>query len=248
MMNSQQQSYPGNFYGPIGDFLREEYLQYGFTQGTRQEVEFLLDLLQLPNAARILDVGCGAGRHSLELARRGFVTVGIDISAGLIEVAQRAAQEEDLQAEFYVGDARELEFAPEFDAAICLCQGAFGLAGDEEGHRRVLAGIHDALKPGTLFVLTAVHAPSLMRAPQFRVEEFDVESLTLHERETIRNSAGETRDVDLYTTAFTLRELKWLLQDAGFAPEAAYGCTAGQFDSKPLTIDDFEIMTVARRR
>jgi SAM-dependent methyltransferase len=246
MANLHEQSYPGNFYAPIGDFLREEYLQYSFTQGTRQEVEFLLDLLQLPGDARVLDVGCGAGRHSLELARRGFVAVGIDISAGLIEVAQRAAQEEDLQAEFYVGDARELEFAPEFDAAICLCQGAFGLAGDEAGHRRVLAGIHGALKPGALFVLTAVHAPSLIRAPQFRADEFDVGSLTLHERETIRNSAGETRDVDLYTTAFTYRELKWLLQDAGFALEAAYGCVAGQFERKPLTLDDFEIMTVAR--
>src|SRR4028119_1877389 len=98
MMNSPQHSYPGNFYVPIGDFLREEYLQYGFTQSARQEVDFLVEPLQLPDAARILDVGCGAGRHSLELARRGFVTVGIDISAGLVEVAQRAAQEEDLQA------------------------------------------------------------------------------------------------------------------------------------------------------
>jgi hypothetical protein len=79
------------------------------------------------------------------------------------------------------------------------------------------------------------------------VEEFDVQSLTLHERETIRNSAGETREVDLYTTAFTFRELKWLLQDAGFALEATYGCTAGHFERKPLTIEDFEIMTVARR-
>src|SRR4028119_1781838 len=98
MVNSQEQSYPGNYYAPIGDFLREEYLQYGFTQGTRGEVDFLVETLQLPGSARILDVGCGAGRHSLELARRGFVTVGIDISAGLVEVAQRAAQEEDLQA------------------------------------------------------------------------------------------------------------------------------------------------------
>ncbi|HEX8237614.1 MAG TPA: class I SAM-dependent methyltransferase [Abditibacteriaceae bacterium] len=247
MENSQEQSYPGNFYAPIGDFLREEYLQYGFTQGTRQEVEFLLDLLQLPGDARILDVGCGAGRHSLELARRGFVTVGIDISAGLIEVAQRAAQEEDLQAEFYVGDARELEFSPEFDAAICLCQGAFGLAGDEAGHRRVLAGIHDALKPGALLVLTALNALHLLRSPDLAEQDFDPQSLTMRYRETIRNAAGETREVDIYNTTFTPRELKWLLQDTGFAVEAIYGCIAGDFARKPLTLDDFEIMTVARR-
>jgi SAM-dependent methyltransferase len=247
MLNPQEQTYPGNFYAPIGDFLREEYLQYSFTQGTRQEVDFLLDLLQLPNGARILDVGCGPGRHSLELARRGFVTVGIDISAGLIEVAQRAAQEEDLQAEFYVGDARELEFAPEFDAAICLCEGAFGWPATEDNHRRVLAGIHGAPPTRRLFVLTAVHAPSLVRAPHFQADEFDAFVADAATSARQSETAGVKRARLTSHDRVHLPRVKWLLQDGRFALEAVYGSTAGQFERKPLTLDDFDIMTVARR-
>jgi hypothetical protein len=121
-----------------------------------------------------------------------------------------------------------------------------GLAGDEEGHRRVLAGIHGALNPA-LFRADGDHRTDLLRSPELPQQEFDPHSLTVSYRETIRNTAGETREVDIYNTAFTPRELKWLLQEAGFALEATYGCVAGQFERKPLTMDDFEIMTVAHR-
>jgi 2-polyprenyl-3-methyl-5-hydroxy-6-metoxy-1,4-benzoquinol methylase len=70
--NPQEQSYPGNFYAPIGDFLREEYCNTALRR-VRARSRFLTELLQLPQGARILDVGCGPGRHSLDLARRGFV-------------------------------------------------------------------------------------------------------------------------------------------------------------------------------
>lgn len=80
--------FEGDYYREIGDFLRENYLEYGFTKGTVQEVDFLLEVINLPPGARVLDVGCGAGRHSLELARRGYRPFGVDISPGLIEVAR----------------------------------------------------------------------------------------------------------------------------------------------------------------
>jgi cyclopropane fatty-acyl-phospholipid synthase-like methyltransferase len=65
-------NYDGAFYAEVGNFIKENYLEYGFTKGTVQEVDFLVEELKLEQGARILDIGCGAGRHSLELARRGF--------------------------------------------------------------------------------------------------------------------------------------------------------------------------------
>lgn len=238
--------YDGAYYAEIGDFLGERYLDYGFTKGTVQEVDFLVELLALPEGARILDVGCGPGRHSLELARRGFRTLGVDISRAFFEIASRRAAEEGLPAEFVAADARAMTFAGEFDAAICLCEGAFGLAGNEDGHRQVLSGIHRALRPAAPFVLTALNALAAARA----VEEagaFDPYTCTAVTREQVEGAAGERREVEYFTTAFTYRELTWLLADAAFTVEAGYGCTAGQFARRPLDVDDIEIMMVARR-
>jgi cyclopropane fatty-acyl-phospholipid synthase-like methyltransferase len=241
----QNMQYPGDFYAPIGDFLREQYLNYGFTKGTVSEVDFILNLLNLPKGARILDVGCGTGRHSLELARRGYHSFGVDISSGFIEVARERATEEGLNAKFLLADARQLTLPPEFDAAICLCEGAFGLVGSDDGHRQVLAGVHRALKPDAPFVLTAIHALAQAR----RVREgdiYDPYTCIYVSHETLSNAQGTTREVDLYTTAFTYRELKWLLEEAGFQVEAGFGCTAGRFQRVPLGIDDMEIMMVSR--
>jgi cyclopropane fatty-acyl-phospholipid synthase-like methyltransferase len=237
--------YNGAFYAEVGDFIKENYLEYGFTKGTLQEVDFLINELKLAKGAKTLDIGCGAGRHSLELARRGFESVGIDISSGLVEVAKNVASKEKLNATFNVQDARRLEFQSDFDAAICLCEGAFGLAGDEAGHRDILQGVYRALKPGGSFVLTAISALSGIR--NAKAESFDPYTLTDIFDETITSPDRETKEVRIYTTAFTYRELKWLLQDAGFDVVAAYGCVAGKFERKPLTLENIEIMMVAKK-
>ena len=238
--------YDGGFYEEVGNFQREAYLNEGYTQGTVQEVDFLQELLQLSPGARVLDVGCGAGRHSLELARRGLRTVGVDIAAGLVEHAQKVAAAEGLTAEFQVGDARKLEFVAEFDAAICLCEGAFGLAGDDDGHRQILGGVGRALKPDAPFVLTAINAFSAARNED-TASQFDPYTATSSWRQTFQNPDDEAREFAMYCTAFTHRELKWLLGDAGFEVRAAHGCVAGRFERKPLELDDIEIMMVARK-
>jgi cyclopropane fatty-acyl-phospholipid synthase-like methyltransferase len=241
--------YSGDYYKAIGDFLREEYHSYSFTRGTQSEVEFLIRRLELAPPSRLLDVGCGTGRHSLELARHGFKPVGIDISPGFIEVAQQKAQAENLPAEFRVADARHLEAEKleNFDAAICLCEGAFGIAGDDAAHSAILTGIQNSLKPGAPFILTAMNALWMARQQGLQVENFDAYSLTARQHDTIRNPQGEAREVEFYTTCFTYRELKWLLESTGFELEAAYGAMPDNFGEIPLTWDHPEIMVIARR-
>ena len=81
---------PG-WFNPVADFLGTAYLRNAFTKGTEQEVDFLVDALGLDPGTRILDVGCGPGRHSLALARRGFAVLGVDLSDVFIRLAQDAA-------------------------------------------------------------------------------------------------------------------------------------------------------------
>ncbi len=238
--------YDGSFHKAVSDFQRESYLDQGYTKGTEQEVNFLEELLQLPAGTRILDVGCGPGRHSLELARRGFSTVGIDISEGFIEYARKGAEVERLTAEFRVADARLLEFDAEFDAAICLCEGAFGLAGDDAGHRQILAGVSRALKPGATFVLTAINAFSATRN-QDPATHIDPYTATSSWRQTFRNPQSDVREFEMHCTAFTYRKLRWLLEGAGLEVCAGYGCVAARFGREPLRLDDVEIMVVVRR-
>lgn len=237
--------FEGDYYREIGEFLGENYLNYGFTRGTEQEVDFLLEVMHLQPGQTVLDVGCGPGRHSLALARRGIRVTGIDITPRFIELAKEKATQENLPASFFVQDARALSFDNQFDGVICLCEGAFGLVGSLENHRRVLRGIRRALRPGGLFVLTALHALAVARQVQDQ-NAFDPYTSTSVSREPATSPNGETREVTFYTTAFTYRELLLLCQEAGFEVLHAYGCIAGQFGRKPLGLDDFEIMVVAR--
>jgi SAM-dependent methyltransferase len=239
--------YSGSYYEEIGDFLQENYLNYGFTKGTEHEVDFLVELMDIPTNSRILDIGCGPGRHSLELARRGYYSIGVDISSEFIKYANRIATNQKIKAEFLVADARELNLNQEFDGAICLCEGAFGLAGNEENHRKVLQGVYKALRSGALFVLTVVNALNLARNLTDD-SEFDPYSCTVVDKENIISPKGETKEVSIFTTAFTFRELKFLLESEGFEVETAYGCSAGEFGKNLLKVDSMEIMMVARKK
>ncbi|MFM8871602.1 MAG: class I SAM-dependent methyltransferase, partial [Actinomycetota bacterium] len=106
-----------HWFEELADHMGEAYLRYSFTKGTRQEVDFLLSVLDLEPGARILDVGCGPGRHANELAARGFLVHGIDLSSRFVDVARESAVP---GATFEVADARTMSFVEEFDAAICL--------------------------------------------------------------------------------------------------------------------------------
>ncbi|MCH7788468.1 MAG: class I SAM-dependent methyltransferase, partial [Acidobacteria bacterium] len=107
--------------------MGEAYLRYSFTKGTVQEVDLLMEVLALHPGCSVLDVGCGPGRHSHELARRGCRVVGLDISEAFVRLA--ASPGDDLDVRVVRGDARTLPFDGSFDAVISLCQGGFGLLG-----------------------------------------------------------------------------------------------------------------------
>ncbi len=218
--------------------MRETYLDFAFTRGTVQEVAFLISLLKLKAGDRILDVGCGPGRHSLEFARHGIRAVGVDVSGGFVEVARRRAVDEGLDATFLVQDATALHFEAEFDAAVSLCEGAFGICGGEDV---LLAGVHRALKPGGRLVVTVLHA-----LHEVANAGFDPTRCVTTETATLRSPQGEVREMELSTRSYTSPELDRMFSAAGFTVEAVHGCAVGAFACRPLRVDDFEVMVVAR--
>jgi SAM-dependent methyltransferase len=238
---------PTHWFEPVADHLGSAYLRYSFTKGTEQEVGFLVDALALEPGMRVLDVGCGPGRHAHALARRGLQVVGIDISQRFVHLATVEAPD---GATFRRADARALDLDTEFDAAISLCQGAFGLAGGPgaplDGDGAVLAGIARALRPGGRVAVSAFSAYFQLRYLEDH-DAFDADAGVNHERTEVRDEAGTAAPVDLWTTCFTPRELRLLAAQAGLAVDHIWSVTPGAYEAAPPRIDTPELLLVARR-
>ncbi len=124
---------------------------------TPQEVDLVVDLLGLERGSRILDAGCGHGRHALELARRGFRVTGLDLSEPSLAIARRQAEDAGVEVEYVAGDARELSWEAEFDGAITLFSTILGYFEDESDDGRFLGALARALRPGGRLVLDTIN-------------------------------------------------------------------------------------------
>ena len=235
----------GAWFNDLARFLGPAYLRNAFTKGTEQEVDFLVAALGLEPGMRVLDVGCGPGRHSLALARRGLDVVGVDLSPEFVDLARAAAESEGLSAHFEVLDVRDLASAGEFDAAICLCQGGFGLLGghDEEA---VFGRIVAALRPGGRLGLSAFHAGFALRHLEDG-ETFDPVTGVLHETATLRDPDGVEAPFDLWTTCFTARELTMLARAGGVEVVGLHGVTPGGYGARPPSLDHPELLLLGVR-
>lgn len=242
------------WFDEIAAFLGPAYWAPGtgrvqaFTTGTAQEVDFLVEVLSLRPGARVLDAGCGPGRHALEFARRGFEVVGVDHSPDFVAQARGYAASSGLdgRAEFVRADVRHLAYVQEFDAVVCLCQGGFGLLGGGDDEGRALASLAAALRPGGRLALSAFNAYFAVRdlGPG---EDFDAATGVLHERTTLRGPTGDEKDVELWTTCFTPRELVLLARACGLEVEAIHGVEPGGYARRPPSVDRSEHLLVARR-
>ena len=244
-MSPPGRDHPGGpYFEAVAERLGRAYLRYGFTQGTEQEVEFLLSLLDIPAGGRILDVGCGPGRHSVALARAGYAITGIDISGRFLEIAAEEARRSGVAASFFEVDARQMPFDDEFDAVISICQGAFGLMGPDDG--LVLRRLAEAAKPGGRVVVTAFSA--YFEAHHRRPDAtFDAAEGIVHERTTIKDEAGGEQEMDLWTGVYTPRELRLLAIGVGLIPQAVWSVEPGDFARRPPDLDHPEFMLVASK-
>ncbi|WP_028611872.1 class I SAM-dependent methyltransferase [Paenibacillus harenae] len=115
------------------------------------EVRQMVDWLQLPKGAEVLDIGCGTGRHSLALSSLGYSATGIDLSPALLDEAR--GNDESGAVNWIEGDMRELPFeAGSFDATVNLFT-SFGYFSIEDENVKVLRDIRRVLRTGGSFLI-----------------------------------------------------------------------------------------------
>jgi 2-polyprenyl-3-methyl-5-hydroxy-6-metoxy-1,4-benzoquinol methylase len=214
-----------------------EYEDFPFTQNTENEVNWLVKEYLTNPEMKILDVGCGTGRHAINLASKGYKNIiGIDLSPAMIGAAQASAKEKKVSVDFRIGDARELPFENEFDAALCLCEGAFGLLEDDDENYKILRAVHKALKKNGIFILTTLNL--------FRDAEFDPMTCRVSMEMEIARKDGSKKVLKCSDRSYTFPELKWVLEQLGF--EVILG--ADPFTKEPIKHGTMEFMVVSRKR
>ncbi len=226
----------GREFEDLAEHAGQAYLRYSFTKGTDQEVAFLMEVLDLQPGMRVLDVGCGPGRHAHALARRGVRVVGVDIAAAFLAAAGSGM--------WVRADARRLPFVPGgFDAAISLCQGGFGLLGGYDD-QLVLNGLAQAVKKGGRVAVSAFSAYFAVRHLE-PGETFDAVSGVNHERAEVRDLEGRPETFDLWTTCFTPRELRLMAAAAGLQVTALWSVRPGEYARRDPDLDHQEFLLTA---
>lgn len=242
---------PDHWFEDLASHMKAAYLRYSFTKGTVQEVDFILEATGAVVGSSFIDVGCGPGRHSLELARRGMQVQGFDVSQDFIDIASRHAFDESLiNAKFVRLDARSLQdetsLHSQFEFALCLCQGAFGLMVDDRQDVDILTGIRKCLKPSGVIVLSAFNA--YFSVKHHEGADFDALSGVSHETTDIRNDQGEVKSVDLWTGCYTPRELRLVFDLAGFDIMSISSVEPGRYSTAVCSTELPEFLVFAKSR
>jgi len=224
------------------------------TELAKTQVPQLTALLGLAPPARILDVGCGYGRHSVELAQLGFQVTGIDISEVQLARAREKAQAAEVSVDFRLGDARALEFEGEFDAAVSMFL-SFGFFETDAEHLAMLQGVGRSLKPGGRFLMDFWNREyEIQRFDRwqvdrtgeiFELEEWDFDYLKGRLNWTNHAFFPDGRHESWYHSirAYTVVEMKTLFEQAGLHLDAVYGSLAGT----PYSIESQAAIFVATK-
>ncbi|MFW5748760.1 MAG: class I SAM-dependent methyltransferase [Chloroflexota bacterium] len=230
------------------------YMDEPFVTATVAEVDFLIEHLHLTPSMHVLDMGCGTGRHAIELARRGCRVTGVDISEGMLAEARRTAEAAGVTGvTFQQADATTYTAPTSFDCAYCVCEGSLGLIGSGEDpyehDAAVLRNLYDAIRPGGRVVITALNAMRCIRQyQQADVEAGIFDPMTLTETNTMETEgpAGSVT-VTVRERGMVPPELRLLLRVTGFTVEHIGGGTAGDWGLRPAQLDEFELLAIVSK-
>ncbi|MCL7453538.1 MAG: methyltransferase domain-containing protein [Anaerolineae bacterium] len=239
------------------DYFGELYLRLSQAtltpDRTARELAGVITMLKLRPGARILDIGCGQGRHAVPLARAGFRVRGMDRSSYLLQEAQRAARAQEVDLHLVRGDMRSLPWGPVFDGCISLFTG-FGYFEEEDENEQALAEMARVLRPGGMLILDVSNRDYYLlrswpytwrrqgQAVILEENSFDPETSRFTTKFTwLEGSQAETLTHSV--RHYTAPELKGMLRRAGLVPAATYG----GFDASPFDLDSKRLIMVARK-
>jgi 2-polyprenyl-3-methyl-5-hydroxy-6-metoxy-1,4-benzoquinol methylase len=250
------------WYETLFENYGEKYDKEVFTRGTIGECDFIEKEINYNKKLKILDIGCGTGRHALELAKRGYHLTGIDLSDSLLDRAKKKALAQNLHIDFQIQDARKLPFSHEFDLAIMLCEGAFPLMETDEMNYQILQSAARALKPNGKLIFTTLNGlfPLFHSVKDFLATQalegnmvadknsFDLMTFRDHSIAHIEDDLGNKKELTCNERYYVPSEITWLLKSLDFKTIDIVASKLGAFSrNDKLTTEDFEMLVIAEK-
>jgi len=239
-----------------------KYDSESFTQGTDGECDFIEKEMAYNKELKILDVGCGTGRHAIELTKRGYKVTGIDLSESQLIRASEKAKSSNLKIDFLQYDARDLPFVEEFDVAIMLCEGGFPLMETDEMNFEILKNVTQSLRHKCKFIFTTLNGlfPLYHSVEEFcdtttgegnatyRSNTFDLMTFRDHNITEFEDDSGNKKTVEANERYYVPSEINWLLKSLGYTSVEIFGARLGAFSrNDKLTTEDFEMLVIAEK-
>jgi len=255
-MNSKQ------WYETLFNNYAKTYDKESFTQGTAGECDFIEQELNYNKSLKILDVGCGTGRHSIELTKRGYSLTGIDFSESQLARAREKAAKASLKIDFQKHDARNLPFNKKFDFATMLCEGGFPLMETDEMNFEILKSVTKSLKDNAKVIFTTLNglfplfhsiekfcaAISNTDNAAYRNNSFDLMTFRDFNITKFVDDSGKTITLECNERYYVPSEITWLLKSLGYKKIDIYSAKLGAFSrNDKLTTKDFEMLVVTEK-
>ena len=251
------------WYEELFENFANKYETEPYTKGTFGECDFIEKEIGYNKDLKILDIGCGTGRHSIELAKRGYNITGVDLSDSMLQKAKENAQRQQVQVTFVKHDARSLPYKSEFDLAIMLCEGAFSLMETDEMNFQILENASNALKPkNSKLIFTTLNglfplyhsvkdfldSNKKEGTTEFCENNFDLMTFREHTVITVVDDDGEKKELQCNERYYVPSELTWMLKSLGFTGIDIFGAKLGAFSRDDrLTTEDFEMLIIAEK-
>ncbi|MDD3965879.1 MAG: class I SAM-dependent methyltransferase [Candidatus Neomarinimicrobiota bacterium] len=250
------------WYESLFENYGKKYDRECFTQGSAGECDFIEKEMNCNKSLRILDIGCGTGRHAIELSKRGYAVTGIDLSESQLARARQKAEAAGLKIPFLRYDARKLPFMAEFDAAIMLCEGGFPLMESDEMNFAILKSASRALKSPGKFIFTTLNGlfPLFHSVEKFCMDTrddgnaayrnncFDLMTFRDHNITEFEDDDGNKKTLVCNERYYVPSEISWLLRSLGYTDIGIYGAKLGAFSREDkLGTEDFEMLVIAEK-